>query len=119
MQSLKKEIVKVLKVACPNVYFEHAPADSSTPYLVYDLAEGIGLNGFINVILDIDIWDKDQSSANVDSLAKALRKLDGFNYINQDIQFRMYFDRNLNSKSESQEWKRNTTMFTIKLLERS
>ena len=119
MQTLKKEIARILKETCPNVYLENAPDDALAPYLVYSLSESVWLDGFLRITVDIDIWDKSESSKNVDNIAKSLRKLDCTNFISEDIQFRLYFDRVLNSNSESKNWKRNTVIFTIKYLERS
>ena len=118
MQKLKKELVTLLKGVCPNVYFENAFDTSSTPYLVYDLTQGVEREGQMIWNLDIDVWDRNSSSLNVDDLCKKLRALDRTSHIDDKIQFSMHLDRIINTKSESKEWKRKTVIFELRYMER-
>lgn len=119
MRDLKIQITRLLKNICPRVYFENAPDTAVVPYLVYDFTQGNENQGQLILVLDVDVWDKNTSSANIDTLSKQLRRLHGSSYIDGDIQFALYFDRILNSKSESKEWKRNTVIFEVRMIERS
>lgn len=119
MRQLKQQITNLLKDVCPRVYFSEAPDTAQFPYIVYDLSQGVENAGQIICTLDVDIWDKNTSSANVDALSRAIRRLDKTVYIDDDIQFSLFFDRILNTKSEDKTLKRNTAIHNIRYIERS
>lgn len=119
MKHLKIQIENLLLELCDNVYLESADNDSPFSYLVYNLSDGVFREGQTIYYLDIDIWDKSETTINIDELAKKLKKLDKTTYIDKDVQFTMYFDRLLNAKSEHIELKRYTMIFEIRAIERS
>lgn len=119
MKHLKIQIENLLLELCDNVYLEHADDDSLFPYLVYSLSSGTRYEDSIIYFLDVDVWDKAETTENIDDIEKKLRTLNKLNYIDDDIQFTMYFDRVINTKSEHKELKRYTIIFEIKCIERS
>lgn len=119
MRKLKVEIRNKLLTVCPNVFFESAPDTAPVPYIVYDITQGLNIGNQIAFNMDIDIWDKNKSTTNVDALYDNIKKLDRLSFINDDIQFSLHFDRFINTKSESLDWKRITAIFQIRYMERS
>ena len=118
MKYLKIEIEKILLEICKNVYLESADSDSLFPYLIYNISNVVN-NGVIHsYFLDVDIWDKSDTTIKIDELEERLKKLDKTTYINENIQFTMYYDRTINTKSEHIELKRYTVMFEIRAIER-
>lgn len=118
MKYLKIEIEKMLMEICPNVFLEDAEDDSIYPYLVYTLSTGTKINGQMVYFLDVDIWDKNETTENIDELEQKVKKLDGVTYIDENVQFTVYFDRLLNAKSEAKEWKRYTCTLEVRAIER-
>ena len=98
MKYLKIEIEKILLEICKNVYLESADNDSPFPYLVYSISNAVNNGDLHSYILDVDVWDKSQTTEN--------------------IQFTMYYNRTINTKSEHLELKRYTVMFEIRAIER-
>ena len=87
--------------------------------MVYNLKEASNNEDSEVYFLDVDIWDKNDTTVNVDDLASKLKKLHKLSYIDENIQFSLYYDRTLNPKSESKEWKRYVVIFELRVLERS
>ena len=118
MKYLKIEIEKILLEICKNVYLESADNDSPFPYLVYSISNAVNNGDLHSYILDVDVWDKSENTVNIDELEKKLKKLVKATYIDENIQFTMYYDRTINTKSEHLELKRYTVMFGIRAIER-
>nr|DAK86830.1 MAG TPA: Protein of unknown function (DUF3168) [Caudoviricetes sp.] len=118
MKYLKIEIEKILLEICKNVYLEIAEDDSPFPYLVYNIENAVNNGDIHSYFLDVDVWDKSQTTVNIDELERKLKKLDKTSYIDENIQFTMYYDRTINTKSEHIELKRYTVMFEIRAIER-
>lgn len=119
MKYLKIEIEKILLEICKNVYLENADNDSIFPYIVYTISNTINNGDIHSYFLDIDLWDKSETTINIDELAKKIKKLDKITYIDENIQFTMYYERIINTKSEHIELKRYTMIFEIRAIERS
>lgn len=119
MKHLKAKIEEMLLEICDNVYLEEAENDSLFPYLVYGLRNGINNHSQIIYTLDIDVWDEAETTESIDELSSKLKKLDEVTYIDENIQFAIYFDRLLNTKSEHKELKRYTLIFEVRAIERS
>lgn len=118
-KTLKIQLENILSDITPNVFLESAEDDSIYPYVVYNLKEASKNEDSEVYFLDVDIWDKNDTTVNVDDLASKLKKLNKLSYIDDNIQFSLYYDRTLNPKSESKEWKRYVVIFELRVLERS
>lgn len=119
MNHLKAKIEEIMMEICDNVFLEEAEDDSPFPYLVYSLRNGINNYSQMIYTLDADVWDKSETTEQIDQLTKELKKLDETAYIDENIQFAIYFDRLLNTKSEHKELKRYTLIFEVRAIERS
>ena len=119
MKYLKEKIEEQLLEICDNVFLESAEDDSPFPYLVYSLKNGVNNRSQMVYALDVDVWDNTETTVGIDKLAEELKKLDGVCYIDEHVQFVMYFDRLLNTKSEHKELKRYTCIFEVRAIERS
>lgn len=119
MKYLKAKIEEILLEICENVFLESAEDDSPFPYLVYSVGNGIQNQGKIVYVLDVDVWDKSETTETIDELSSKLKKLDKTSYIDENIQFTMHFDRILNTKSEHKELKRYTCIFQVRVIERT
>lgn len=120
MRHLKTQLTTQLKNVYPKVYYENAPDDAVFPYVVYSL--GSSYNNRANCIytLDLDVWDKSTSSKKVDDITKDLiKKLDLTGYIDEEIQYSLYFDRTVDTGSEDKTLKRKTVIFELRYTERS
>ena len=118
MRKLKIVITKILKQVYPDVFYESAHDDAPYPYLVY--AFGSGFNNRHNEIipLDVDIWDLNESSQEIDEIMTELKRLDGKCYTDEDMQFSLYYDRTLDTSPEDRNHKRMNVTFELRYHER-
>lgn len=120
MKYLKTVIEKRLEKICNNVFLEDSEDDSPFPYLVYSIANGVNNRPGQHIYtLFVDIWDRGETTRIIDDFAKKLKKLDAETYIDKNLQYSMYFDRILNTKSEHKDLKRKTLVFELRVIERS
>ena len=85
MKHLKAKIEELLFAICTNVFLEDAEDNSPFPYLVYSIKNGVNNHSQMIYTLDIDIWDKAETTEGIDELAKAIKKLDEVCYIDKNI----------------------------------
>lgn len=78
---LRKVIISLLNQTNKEVYYENASDTALLPYIVYELENvNFGNTGRDDIILTIDIWDKNLDSTNIEILADQVEKLfDGTN----------------------------------------
>lgn len=73
---LRKLIQTQLLTACSDVFYETAPADKMYPHIVWDLTRiDLGDLSRDDLILDVDIWDRNTDAKNIDNLADAVEAL--------------------------------------------
>lgn len=118
MKYLKIEIEKMLQEAHPNVYLSDAEYDSDTPYLVYHLTSGTHREGQISYFLDVDVWDKAETTEKIDEITTALKRLHRRTHNDEHIQFTIYFDRVLIAPSKDREWKHALISFEVRAIEK-
>lgn len=120
MRDLKIQLSKQLKAVHPRVYFENAPDDAIYPYIVYSFGSSYTNRANEIYALDIDVWDKNQSSRAVDELLSKINKaLNMTSYIDDKIQYSLYYDRKLDTGSDDKTLKRKTIVFELRYAERS
>lgn len=119
MRNLKIQLTAILRAIFARVYYEDAPDDALFPYIVYSFGASYS-NRYNEIVpLDIDVWDNNSSSANVDEIVADLkRNLEGLRYIDDEIQFVLYYDRMLDTDSEDKTLKRKTVSFELRYAER-
>ena len=73
---LRKVVTSLLKQVNGSVHYENATDKTPYPYIVYEFASvDFGNIGRDDVILTIDIWDKNSSSVTVETLADNVEKV--------------------------------------------
>lgn len=115
IREFKKEIQRVLLTIHDKVAFETVP-ESGFPYLVYDIPSSFFQEGLLNMTLDVDVWDRNSSTVNVDALSTSvINALDRYHYHDTDIDFTVWFTSLLNVGSEDKTLKRMTCTFQVRL----
>jgi hypothetical protein len=71
---LLKIINNTLLSAHSRVYYEYAPADSTYPYVVYELTNTFKNELRYDVTLTIDIWDLNKDSMPIETLVDNIDK---------------------------------------------
>ena len=74
MNKLLKLILDTLKSKHPRVYHENAPKNAEYPYIVFNINDGLKSHRD-DLILTIDIWDRNDSSMVIEDLADTIDKL--------------------------------------------
>lgn len=120
MIELRKEITKLIKMHHSRVYFQTAPNGASFPYVVFDLP-----NSFTNeqqevFNLDVDIWDNQSDTTNLETLASTIwRKLNYYSHVDEKIQFSIYQSNRLPPLDEDEpDLKRRKLIFEMKYFDR-
>jgi hypothetical protein len=73
---LKKLIMTQLKTLTSNVYYEIAADNALYPHIVFSFKMiNLGDLWRQDYTLDVDVWDKDQSTTRIDSLCDEIEKL--------------------------------------------
>lgn len=134
MINLRTELTKILKSIHPNiivdgksvsrVHYQNTTGSTPFPYIVYDLPTSFYSDNVEIMNLDIDIWDDNEDTTEIEALTGDVWKiLDNFYHIDENIQFTIY--RQSRSKtsrlSEEEETniKRRTLIFNIRYHDRS
>ncbi|MCR5811168.1 MAG: DUF3168 domain-containing protein [Lachnospiraceae bacterium] len=75
-KDLRKVIQSKLVTVCTDTFYETAPANKMYPHIVWNL-ERIDLGDLSrdDLILDVDIWDRDYDAKDIDELADAVEAL--------------------------------------------
>ena len=73
-ENLREYLTQQLEITCPRVYNMDATDTSTFPYLVYDLI-GFPEEGKMKYQFEIDIWDRQESSQEVETIAKEIKEL--------------------------------------------
>lgn len=77
---LRKVVQSILKESDIKVYYENADIEASFPHIVYNLdSVNFGNLGRDDIILTIDIWDKNTNSTNIEIIADKIESKLSFN----------------------------------------
>jgi hypothetical protein len=72
IRELKKEIrSRLIDLGCP-VGFNSVPDNEIYPHIILDLPTDAYQEGAHNMSLDIDVWDKSESTKNVDEISEGV-----------------------------------------------
>lgn len=119
MIKLRGQLKILIEDIHPSVYYQNATKDTQFPYVVYDLP-----NSFTNqdqdiFNLDIDIWDNEEDTTNMEKLATIIwRELHRYRYIDEDIQFTIYRMNRLNIVDDDKRIKRRKLIFQVRYYDR-
>ena len=76
-RNIKKEIINLIKPINSNVSFDLASEVLMFPHVTCHLGPSYVREGLHSFLLDVDVWDRSQSTEKVDSLAELIsEKLD-------------------------------------------
>lgn len=121
MRQLKKEIVKLLKGCCQNVFWSKA-TDESDRYICYTLKTTSSIDGYEILELQVDIWTvkgKDDNEWLDITTSKIKKSLNHLNIAEEEFSAVIYFDRTIFETTNDEKMKRNTMYFDIRYREGS
>lgn len=72
IRELKKEIRSMLNDLGYPVGFNSVPDGQIYPHIILDLPVDLYQEGAHNMTLDVDVWDKSESTKNVDEIAEGV-----------------------------------------------
>lgn len=114
IREIKKELKKTLD-PITKLSFEVIPQKAMFPHAVADLVVANYKEGLYNIFLDIDVWDKNTSTKNVDEISEKIIKALNRNKFKVDsIVFVCWFAALQNVGSEDKTLRRKTIRFEIK-----
>ena len=129
MIEIRKIINSHLKALHPNVvvngisksrvHFQKAPDDTPLPYIVFDLPNSFTSEDLENFVLDVDIWDNNTDTTQLETLAaqiwKSLHKL---RIINNKAQLSVYRSNRLTLTDDDPRIRRRKLTFQVKYFDR-
>lgn len=120
MIKLRTELNKLLKEIHPRVYFMKASDTASFPYIVYDLPQSYSDDDLEVFNLDIDIWDNNADTTEIEVLTDQIWKaLDRLYLINGDMQISIYRQSRHTLDDDDPRIRRRTLMFNVRYYDRS
>ena len=113
MNKLLKLILDTLKSKHPRVYHENAPKNAEYPYIVFNINDGLKSHRD-DLILTIDIWDRNNSSMVIEDLADTIDKLlDEANLPNEFVLPTFYRQQRLKVEDPDKTLKRRQLRFNV------
>lgn len=115
-RNIKKELLKLLKDVSTNISFEIASEKKLFPHIVLNLVNDVVAQGLHILTLDVDIWDRNNSTKNVDDLVdKVIKKLNRIHVITDDIHMVLYLTNILTVSDSDSTIKRKTCIFELQV----
>lgn len=75
-KDLRKVIQTYLLTVCDNVFYETAPDDQMYPHIVWNLTRvDLGDIHRDDLILDVDLWDRDTDAKDIDDMADSIEEM--------------------------------------------
>lgn len=120
MNKLRAELNKTLRTIHPRVYYMTSRDTEAFPYIVYDLPQGYFEDGLEVFNLDVDIWDNQTDTTEIELLAQSIwDKFNRYHFINEDMQFAIYRQARLTVHDDDPRIKRRTLIFQLRYYDRS
>ncbi len=115
-----RELKRQIKVELEDVGYPAAfgtmPQREIYPHIVLDLPSDIYQEGLHNLTLDINVWDKSESSANVDAISEMIiDRLDRIRIMSDHHHAIFYFLSMGSFDSEDPTLRRKTLIFNVQL----
>lgn len=111
-----------LKTVLNRVYYERIkePDKVIYPYATFSLASSTDQNNRITFILEVDIWDDDQDTSNLETLTWETKKaIDHYVFNDLDISYHAYVLNILNIPETDENLRRRQLRFEFKTYIRS
>ncbi|OIJ12658.1 hypothetical protein BKP37_12710 [Anaerobacillus alkalilacustris] len=122
LQSLLKSIhpdIIVGEESISRVYFQYSSSKAIFPYIVYDLPNSFTDEEQEIFNLDMDIYDNQSDSTNLEQLTNLFwKKLHYYSYIDDNIQFTIYRENRLPPFDEDKRLKRRKLIFQLRYYDR-
>lgn len=113
MNKLLELILKTLKTKHGRVYHENAPQNAEYPYIVFNINDGLKSHRD-DLILIIDIWDRNDSSMRIEDLTDMIDTLlDEANLPNEFVLPTFYRQQRLKVEDEDKTLKRRQLRFNV------
>ena len=116
---LRKMIQNKLKEYCDRVYAMRSDVEDITEkHIVYELSEASYAYHRINYQLEVDVFDYGTDTAAAEMLADEIQKgMDGWNYLDEKLQFSCYRGLRNNVVEENKDIIRKRLLFELHLYE--
>lgn len=112
---IRKIITKALKEQNINVYYEEADKNATFPYMVYELKNSPVYLNRDDLILTIDIWDKDNKSERIEIITDNVEKLSNKNRWSEGNTYAtLYLTSRVPIRDEDKQIKRRQLTFEVK-----
>lgn len=119
MIKLRTELNKILKSIHPRVYYMKASDTAIFPYIVYDLPQSYFEDNLEVFNLDIDIWDNNVDTTELENLAQSIwNALNKYYHIDENIQFAIYRESRHTLEDDDPRIRRRTLIFNIRYYDR-
>lgn len=119
MINLRIQLNNILKSIHPRVYFQVAPDTATFPYIVYDLPNSFSNEEQDIFNLDVDIWDNDSDTTEIETLSQLIWKdLHMYRHIDNNIQFSIYRMNRLALTDDDVRIRRRKLIFQVKYYDR-
>lgn len=69
---IRTALMTILKAVHSRTFFGVAPDDAIMPYVVVDMPNSVDGDSLENFVLDVDIWDDDQDTTTLETLANSI-----------------------------------------------
>lgn len=113
IRELKKQIKSIVD-PISELSFEVYPDNAIFPHCVGELTVAYYKEGLFTINLDIDVWDRNTSTKNVDEISEQIMNaLDRLHFHDDVIEFTSWFTTLLNSGSDDKTLRRKTCVFEI------
>lgn len=114
IRSIKKKVTAKLREITPNVFSEKADDNALHPYIVFSFPSAPYREGLYSGFLDVDVWDRGDSSAIVDDTSDRIMKdLDCYHFITEDAEATLYLSNVMTVESDDKTLRRKTVIFEI------
>lgn len=121
MINLRKTLQSYLLTIHPRVYFQDAPENAVFPYIVVDFPTTLDDGEeFQNVVVDIDIWDSNNTNdtTTLETLAETIDSiLNKTTISNSDLSVTFYLDNKLSIIDDDKRIKRRKYIYQARLWE--
>lgn len=112
-REIKKQIKNMVDPVTPLSYEVH-PEREVFPHAVGFMGNSFVREGLYNIVLDIDIWDRNQSTKNIDEIAQEIiNRLDRWAFTNEKVHFSIYLVNEFYVEDEDKSIRRKTCIFDV------
>lgn len=121
MIELRTELTRLLKTYHLRSSFQQATDKTAFPYIEFDLPNSFDNEGQEVFNLDVDIWDDNEDTTEIETLASAIWKgLNHYHFMNENIQFSIYRENRLPPLDEKESHiKRRKLIFSLRYFDRN